>query len=109
MGIAAERPLYVLEINKDKNEVVLGFDDETMQDMLYCENMTWLSIEPVTEPRKVLARIRSSQVPTEAEIQPVANDKFVVKFENMQKAIAPGQSVVFYENDLLLGGGIIVK
>lgn len=109
MRIAAEKPLYVLEINKDKNEVVLGFDDETMQDELYCENMVWLSIPSVDKPKKVSARIRSSQVPTEAEIRPVSKDRFLVKFENMQKAIAPGQSVVFYDGDLLLGGGIIAK
>ena len=107
MGISAEKPLYVIAINKDKNEVVLGFDDETMQDTLYCENMAWLSIPPVTTAKKVHAKIRSSQIPTPAEIIPQESDRFMVKFENMQKAIAPGQSVVFYDKDTLLGGGII--
>ena len=109
MGVSAEKPLYVVGIDKDKNEVVLGYDDETMRESLICSNVSWLSVAPITAPCKVLARIRSSQVPTPAEVLPIDGDCLEVKFENLQKAIAPGQSVVFYDNDIVLGGGIISK
>lgn len=109
MGVSAEKPLYVIGINKDKNEVVLGFDDETLKGALTCSNLTWMAVDGVSEPRKVLARIRSSQIPTPATIRMIEKDKVLVEFENLQKAIAPGQSVVFYDNDIVLGGGIIDK
>ena len=109
MGVSAEKPLYVIGINKDKNEVVLGFDDETLKGSLTCSNLSWLAIDTIKQPRNVLARIRSSQVPTPAVISMVGEDKVLVEFENLQKAIAPGQSVVFYDNDVVLGGGIIDK
>ena len=109
MGVSAEKPLYVIGINKDKNEVVLGFDDETLKGSLTCSNLSWLAIEEIEKPLKVLAKIRSSQVPTPATISKIENDKVLVEFENLQKAIAPGQSVVFYDNNVVLGGGIIDK
>ncbi len=109
MGVSAEKPLYVIGINKDKNEVVLGFDDETLKSSLTCSNLSWMAVDGVSEPRKVLARIRSSQIPTPATIRMIEKDKVLVEFENLQKAIAPGQSVVFYDNDIVLGGGIIDK
>ena len=109
MGVSAEKPLYVIGINMDKNEVVLGFDDETLKGALTCSNLTWMAVDGVSEPRKVLARIRSSQIPTPATIRMIEKDKVLVEFENLQKAIAPGQSVVFYDNDIVLGGGIIDK
>jgi len=109
MGIAAEKPLYVIGIDKDKNEVVLGFDDETMRPSLKCANLSWLAVDGLEGPRRVSARIRSSQVPTPALISPLAGGEVLVEFENLQKAVAPGQSVVFYDNDVVLGGGIIEK
>lgn len=107
MGISAEKPLYVIGINKDKNEVVLGFDDETLKGSLVCSNLAWMAISGINQPRKISARIRSSQIPTPATISMIENDKVLVEFENLQKAVAPGQSVVFYDNDIVLGGGII--
>ena len=107
MGVSAEKPLYVIGINKDKNEVTLGFTDETLRDSLTCSNLAWGAVEGIDAARKVLVRIRSSQVPTPAEIAPLADGRVSVKFENLQKAVAAGQSVVFYDGDIVLGGGII--
>lgn len=109
MGIAAEKPLYVIGIDKDKNEVILGFNDETMRPSLKCANLSWLAVDGLEGPRRVSVRIRSSQVPTPAQISPIGKDEVLVEFENLQKAVAPGQSVVFYDNDVVLGGGIIEK
>ena len=109
MGVSAEKPLYVIGINKDKNEVILGFADETMKDSLVCSNVAWSAINGIDGPINVQARIRSSQDPTPATVIPMEGGRLEVRFENMQKAIAPGQSVVFYDGDILLGGGIIEK
>ena len=109
MGVSAERPLYVIGINKDKNEVILGFDEDTLQSSLVCNNLSWMAIEGINSPKKVMSRIRSSQIPTPATITPLENDEVSVEFDTPQKAIAPGQSVVFYDEDIVLGGGFICK
>ncbi|MBR1649296.1 MAG: tRNA 2-thiouridine(34) synthase MnmA [Alphaproteobacteria bacterium] len=108
MGIAAPKPLYVIGINKDKNEVVLGFSDETFKESLVCNNLSWLSIERPEKPMKADIRLRSSQEPFAALITPLDEKSLRVDFSVPQKAVAPGQSVVFYDNDVLLGGGVIV-
>ncbi len=109
MGVSAERPLYVIGINKDKNEVILGFDEDTLQSSLVCNSLSWMAIEGINSPKKVMSRIRSSQIPTPATITPLENDEVLVEFDTPQKAIAPGQSVVFYDEDIVLGGGFICK
>lgn len=107
MGIAAEKPLYVIGFNKDKNEVIVGFDDEALKKALVAKDINWLSIAPINGPMQAKARIRSSQVPTPVTLIPQADGSVRVEFEDLQKAIAPGQSVVFYDDDMVLGGGII--
>lgn len=109
MGIAAERPLYVIGINPEKNEVVLGFDEETQQNSLVCDNLAWSGIEGIDKKREVTVKIRSSQIPVAATVEPIDNDKIKVEFLTPQKAVAPGQSAVFYDNDTILGGGFICR
>ena len=106
LGISAEKPLYVIAINKDTNEVVVGFAEECIQAKLTASNWVWQTPQPTTS-FNALARIRSSQIPTEAIITPLPDGKYEVSFLTPQSAITPGQSVVLYDNDVLLGGGII--
>lgn len=107
IGISAPEPLYVLELRKDTNEVVVGYRDKTFKKILYAIDLNWISIENLTEPMKVTAKIRSTQQPTEAVITPIDKDKVRVEFNDYQKSIAIGQSVVFYDGDYVVGGGII--
>ena len=107
IGISAPEPLYVLELKKDTNEVVVGYRDKTFKKSLTAIDLNWISIENLTEPMKVTAKIRSTQQPTEATITPVDNDTVRVEFDEYQKSIAIGQSVVFYNGDDVVGGGII--
>lgn len=109
MGIAAERPLYVIGINKDQNEVVVGFEEECQKSGLIATDLCWSAIEALDEPMECEAKIRSSQQPTTVKVFPQDDNGVKVDFYMQQKAIAPGQSVVFYKNDVLLGGGIIRK
>ena len=107
MGISAEKPLYVIGLDAEKNEVTLGFAEDSLQASLVADNVSWLAIPGITEPKKVNIRLRSSQTPVPAVISAMENGQILVEFENLQKAVAPGQSVVFYEDDLVLGGGRI--
>ena len=109
MGIAAERPLYVLGFNKERNEVIVGFEEECERSSLTADNCCWSAIEKIDAPLECEAKIRSSQQPTDVKVKPLENNEIEVIFFNKQKAVAPGQSVVLYKNDVLLGGGIIKK
>lgn len=107
MGIAAERPLYVLGFNKEKNEVVVGFEEECERSGLIASDWCWSALEGLEHPLECEAKIRSSQQPTAVKVTPLADGRVEVLFYNRQKAVAAGQSVVLYHNDVVLGGGII--
>lgn len=109
MGISSERPLYVIGINPERREVVLGHDGDTLRSSLTCENLSWLSIPGIDRPRPVTVKIRSSQTPAAALLSMIGEDKAEIRFDDMQKAVAPGQSAVFYDGDTVLGGGIICR
>ena len=105
VGVSSTEPLYVIELRKDTNEVVIGPKDKTMNDTLKANNLNWI-IEPPSNCFKAQAKIRSTQQPVDVNVE-LINDEIIVKFDDMQKSIAKGQSVVLYDGDLVLGGGII--
>lgn len=107
LGISSAEPLYVIELRHESNEVVVGFKDKTFSDSLIAYDMNWVSIDKLEKEFTCQAKIRSTQTPTNVTIFPQKNDEICVKFEDMQKSIAPGQSVVLYDGDIVLGGGII--
>lgn len=109
MGIAAERPLYVLELNKDRNEVIVGFEEECARSELTAADLCGKRIKELAEPLECEAKIRSAQQPVPVKVEPDGEGRVKVRFYARQKAIAPGQSAVFYEPDtaIVLGGGII--
>lgn len=107
IGVSSTEPLYVLELRKDTNEVVIGPADKTFKKSLVADDLNWIAIEDLKEPIKCQAKIRSTQQPTPVEIRPLNNGEVEVIFEDMQKSIAIGQSAVFYDEDKVLGGGII--
>lgn len=107
IGVSAAVPLYVLSLNNEKNEVVVGPADKTFKKSLIANDLNWIAIEELNEPMKVQAKIRSTQQPTDVEIIPCADGEVKVIFDDLQKSIAIGQSAVFYDGDVVLGGGII--
>lgn len=107
IGVSASEPLYVLSLNKDTNEVVVGPADKTFKKSLVANDLNWISIDGITEPIKAQAKIRSTQQPTGVEIRPHGDGEVEVIFDDMQKSIAIGQSAVFYNEDVVLGGGVI--
>lgn len=108
IGVSATEPLYVLELRKDTNEVVIGPADKTFKKELTAVNLNWIAFDKLENERKVYAKIRSTQQPTPVTITPNGDNVDVV-FDELQKSIAIGQSVVFYDEDVVLGGGVIDK
>lgn len=107
LGVSSTEPLYVLALKKDTNEVVVGARDKTFKKSLIAVNLNKIVDGGLDSSRKVLAKIRSTQQPVEVTINPLGDDKIEVIFDEYQKSIALGQSVVFYDGDTVLGGGII--
>ena len=108
LGVSADRPLYVIELKKDTNEVVLGYEEEGYRQSLIANDLRWLSVDQIKEKTMVYLRLRSSQTPFEADFEPLEDAKARLVFSCPQKAVAKGQSAVFYdENGFVLGGGII--
>ena len=106
IGVAAVAPLYVVELRKDSNEVVVAFKDDSLNKGLIANKITLSAIEKITEPIKCKVKIRSSQEPKEATIK-AWGEKITVEFDELQSPIATGQSAVFYDGETVLGGGII--
>lgn len=109
LGVSSTAPVYVLSLNKNTNEVVVGPLDKTFKKSLTAVNLNWIASDRLVEKRECSAKIRSTQQPVPVIINPCENGDVKVDFEDYQKSIAVGQSVVFYDNDIVLGGGVIDK
>lgn len=108
LGISSERPLYVIALNKESNEVVLGHDEDCYKQSLTIDNLSWLSVSGLSQRIMVKVKFRSSQQPVPAEFFQQENGKAELIFREKQKAVAKGQSAVMYDDDgFVLGGGII--
>jgi tRNA-specific 2-thiouridylase len=107
LGIASDRPLYVVALDGVKNRVVVGYEEDTFGDALIAGKLNWISIEAPTAPRHAQAKIRSTGKAKPVVISAQDGGLVSVRFAEPQKAVTPGQSVVFYDDDLVLGGGVI--
>lgn len=106
LGLSTGRTLYVTRLDPSRNTVVVGDAREVEVDSLVAEQVNWISIEELPGPLDVLAQIRHRHTPARATIRP-GERGVEVRFEVPQWAPAPGQSVVFYQGDLVVGGGVI--
>jgi len=109
LGISTERPMYVLEKDLESNAIHLGPDSALWEDSLIAEQVNWISILELTEPIKVTAKTRYSQREAAATVSPLPDGRIRVTFEEPQRAITAGQSVVFYDGEIVVGGGIICR
>lgn len=109
LGIAAPEPLFVKEIRPETHEVVVGGADSVFSQRLIAHSMNWVSISEPQEAIKAEAKIRYAARPAAATIRSIGNGEVEVVFDQPQRAITPGQAVVFYQDDLVLGGGTILK
>jgi tRNA-specific 2-thiouridylase len=107
LGIAAEKPLYVTTIEPDRNAVVVGTREQIYSRELIASDLNWIAITRPEYPIKIKARVRYRHPEAEAVVTPSDNDEVYVKFTEPQLAITPGQAIVFYDGDTVVGGGTI--
>jgi tRNA-specific 2-thiouridylase len=109
LGIAKGLPLYVIEIDKESNSIIVGKKEDLFKDELLANKVNWVSIKNLDEKMKAKAKIRYRHKEANVVITPYQDEMVFVKFEEPQSAITPGQAVVFYQDDVLVGGGTINK
>ena len=106
LGISYTEPLYVVSINTEKNQIVAGTKSDLKARALIAGDLNFL-IEEISE-ESLSAKIRYNHKAAKCVLK-LIDDKCIVKFDEFQEAITPGQSVVFYSDDVVVGGGIIEK
>ena len=108
LNLSMGHPVFVVAIRPETNEVVIGNADDVFAEKLYCNNLNFMSIEDLDGEMEVTAKIRYSHQGAKAIIRKVDEDKVECVFEEPQRAITPGQAVVFYDGDYVVGGGTIL-
>ena len=107
LGLAMGRPVFVTDINPLTNEVVVGAEEDIFKTDLICKDINFIAFDNLDKSLELKAKIRYSAKPATATITPLENGQVRVSFKEKQRAITKGQSVVFYLDDLVVGGGII--
>jgi tRNA-specific 2-thiouridylase len=109
LGITTPRPVYVVELDAENNRVVIGDESALDRDEFTATNCNWHPFDKLTEPIEVTAKIRYNHAGTPATVTPTGNGSVKVKLHSAQRAITPGQAAVFYQDDLVVGGGWIAR
>ena len=109
LGITTAKPVYVVELDPETNRVVVGDESALDRDEFIAERCNWHPFEQLTGPIEVMAKIRYNHPGTDATITPLEGGKVKVKLHTPQRAITPGQAAVFYQDDLVVGGGWIMR
>ncbi len=107
-GIGAYgRPMFVLKLDYENNFLILGEKGMEFSSVIYADNVNYLSAKIPTEEFLSQVKVRYQAKPAEATIIPQGNDSVKIILKNPQRAVTPGQSVVFYDGDYVVGGGIV--
>jgi tRNA-specific 2-thiouridylase len=109
LNLAMGHPVFVLELRPETNEVVIGNADDVFSDHLYAAQLNFMAIEDLEGEMTVDAKIRYSHKGARAIIKRTGKDEILCIFEEPQRAITPGQAVVFYQDDIIIGGGTITN
>ena len=109
LGVAHKEPLYVTSIDIEKNRVLVGPRGEVMKKSLFAEGMNWIAIDSLDKPMRATARIRYNHIKAKAKVTKTGKDSVRVDFDEPQFAPTPGQAIVFYNKDVVIGGGWIKK
>jgi tRNA-specific 2-thiouridylase len=108
LGVSSPSPLYVLSIDPASNRVVVGADAELATRTLRARRLNWISIPELTGSMRVQIKIRHRHEPAWASLESAGADEVLATFDEPQRAVTPGQSAVFYDGDVVVGGGWIV-
>lgn len=108
LGISLGKPAYVVKKDPAANTVTLGDESDLYSSFLYADNVNLISVEEVNEPLRITAKTRYSQTEQPAVLTKAENGLYRVDFDDPQRAVTSGQAVVFYDGDIVVGGGTIV-
>jgi len=109
LGLSVPDPVYVTEIDAGANRVKVGFQKDLEHCGLIADNVNWVSFSPPTRPMQVQAKIRYNSPPEPALLTVQDDNAVKITFDRPQRAVTSGQSVVFYQDDLVVGGAVIQK
>lgn len=109
LGIALGAPVYVCGKDMQANTVTVGAESSLFDRIVYANEVNWIAIPELTAPMRVTARTRYHQAEQEATVYPVPDGSIRLEFDKPQRAPTPGQSVVLYQGDVVLGGGTITN
>ncbi len=107
LGLAAGRPLYVVSLDRAKNRLIVGEDQDLRSAVCEVRDINWIPFTPPSAPLEAMVRVRNRHEPAAAEIAPLDATTARVTFRDPQRAITPGQAAVFYADEKVLGGGWI--
>ncbi len=108
LGLSMGHPVFVVKLKPETNEVIIGENDDIFHKTLYANRLNFMSIEKLEGELRVNAKIRYNHKGAACTIKMVEDDLVECTFDEPQRAMTPGQSVVFYENDYIVGGGTII-
>ena len=109
LGIALGEPAFVLRKDAGKNQVILGKEDKLFATRVMADRLNWIACDKPTEGMTVTAKTRYSHKESVATLHLIAEGKILAEFKEPQRAAAPGQAMVFYDGDVVVGGGTIIS
>lgn len=107
LGISAPDPIYVVQVDALTNRVVIGNRDDLLRQEMIVRRVNWIAFDELTGPVRVAVKIRSRAEEAEATLSRIDDGAVLVTFDEPQRAVTPGQAAVFYDGDIVVGGGWI--
>ena len=110
LNLSMGRPVFVVEIRPETNEVVIGDNEDVFTNVLRCDKLNWMAVDGLHgKPMDVMAKIRYSHRGSPCTIREIGDDMVECCFHEPVRAVTPGQAVVFYDGDYVAGGGTIIR
>jgi tRNA-uridine 2-sulfurtransferase len=109
LGIAHEKPLYVVQIERARNQIIVGEREELEQTEFTAKGVNWVAFDAPAEPVRAEVKVRYRHEPAAATVYALENNRARIVFDEPQRAVTPGQATIFYDGEEVIGGGWIEK